>query len=117
MQSLLSFAVLAAFTSLASASPYSPWGPPPSTPANNGKTCTVRPLGRSRDDTPQILNAFEECNNGGTVVFPEGQNYTIATKLNPVLYDVRVEWKGVWTVRVELRGARSHMLELKTDPS
>lgn len=98
MRSILSFAALAAFTSLASASPFFPWGPPPSTPAHNGQTCTVTALGHSRDDTPQILKAFEECNNGGTVVFPEGQNYTIATKLNPVLYDVTVEWKGVWTV-------------------
>lgn len=98
MRSILSFSALAAFTSLAFASPYFPWGPPPSTPAHNGQTCTVIALGHSRDDTPQILKAFEECNNGGTVVFPEGQNYTIATKLNPVLYDVKVDWKGVWTV-------------------
>jgi galacturan 1,4-alpha-galacturonidase len=31
-------------------------------------------------------------------VFPEDQNYWIGTKLNPVIYDVTVEWKGVWTV-------------------
>lgn len=99
MRSTSSFAALAALASLASASPYFPWGPPPATPAHNGKTCTVRALGHSRDDTPQILKAFEKCNNGGTVIFPEGQNYTIATRLNPVLYDVTVEWKGTWTVR------------------
>lgn len=98
MRTILSFSVLAALASLAFASPSSPWGPPPSTPAHNGQTCTVIALGHSRDDTPQILKAFEDCNNGGTVVFPKGENYTIATKLNPVLYDVTVEWKGVRTV-------------------
>jgi galacturan 1,4-alpha-galacturonidase len=76
----------------------SPWGAPPSGPSNNGKTCTVKALGNSRDDTPQILAAFADCNNGGTVVFPEGENYWIATKLNPVIYDVTIEWKGIWTV-------------------
>jgi hypothetical protein len=74
------------------------WGPPPTSPSNNGKTCTVFALGNKKDDTPQILEAFQVCNNGGTVVFPENQNYWIATKLNPVLSDVTIEWKGVWTV-------------------
>jgi len=97
MRSLLSLAALAAFSTLVSAT-YSPWGAPPSSPAHNGQTCTVKALGSSKDDTPQILKAFSDCNNGGTVVFPEGQNYTIATKLNPILYDVTIEWKGVWTV-------------------
>lgn len=57
------------------------WGRP--------KTCTVWPLpGDETDDTPEILKAFAECSNGGTVVFPEGQNYWIGTKLNPVVKDV-----------------------------
>jgi galacturan 1,4-alpha-galacturonidase len=99
MRSFASLAALLALASFASASPQE-FGPPPSTPAHNGQTCTVRALGNSRDDTPQILKAFQQCNNGGTVVFPEGQNYTNATRLNPVLYDVTVEWKGVWTVRI-----------------
>jgi hypothetical protein len=44
-----------------------------------------------------------------TTVIMEGQlcflrikNYWIATKLNPVIYDVTVEWRGLWTVRVVL---------------
>jgi len=50
--------------------------------------------------TLQILKAFKECNNnGGTVVFPQNQNYWIATKLNPVVYGVTVDCKGTWTVR------------------
>lgn len=75
-----------------------PWGPAPKGPASNGKTCTVKAHGNKKDDTPQILEAFENCNNGGTVVFPEGENYWIATKLNSVVYDVSVEWRGMWTV-------------------
>jgi len=75
-----------------------PWGLPPASPANNGKVCTVKALGDKKDDTPQILKAFEDCNNGGTVAFPETENYWIATRLNPVIYDVTVIWKGIWTV-------------------
>ncbi len=79
--------------------PWGSWGAAPKGPANNGKTCTVQALGNERDDSPQILAAFEECNNGGTVVFPEDQTYWIATKLNPIIYDVTIEWKGLWKVR------------------
>ncbi|TVY86750.1 putative galacturan 1,4-alpha-galacturonidase C [Lachnellula willkommii] len=76
----------------------SPWGPAPKGPAKHGKTCTVQALGNQVDDTPHILKAFEECNNGGIVVFPEDQNYWIGTKLNPVIKDVTIEWKGTWTL-------------------
>jgi len=75
-----------------------PWDPAPKGPANHGKTCIVQALGDQKDDTPQILKAFEECNNGGIIVFPEDQNYWIGTKLNPVIKDVTIEWKGTWTV-------------------
>lgn len=79
-------------------------GPPaPAGPAHNGNTCTVYSHGNKIDDTPQILQAFKDCNNGGKVVFPNNQNYWIATKLNPVIYDVTVEWKGTWTVRIHSR--------------
>ena len=105
MHLLLTLTPLTLLTAFASASyssgsPWSgPWGAPPTAPSNNGKVCTVHALGKKRDDTPQILKAFEDCNNGGTVSFPADQNYWIATKLNPVIYDVTVEWRGVWTVR------------------
>jgi galacturan 1,4-alpha-galacturonidase len=72
-------------------------GPQPLQPSQNGKTCTLRALGNQTDDTPQILKAFQECNNGGNVVFPQGQNYWIASRLNPVIYDVTIDWHGVWT--------------------
>lgn len=70
----------------------------PHLPKKNGKTCTVLAKGNKTDDTPQILKAFSECNNGGTVIFPSTQNYWIATKLNPVICDVEIQWRGVWTV-------------------
>jgi galacturan 1,4-alpha-galacturonidase len=99
MWSLKIIAIIAPFFSFTSAITQAPpSGPPPKGPANNGKTCTVKALGNKKDDTPQILKAFKECNNGGTVVFPQNQNYWIATKLNPVVYDVTVDWKGTWTV-------------------
>lgn len=50
------------------------------------------------NDVPQILQAFADCNNGGTVVFPEGARYSIASRLNPVVQDVTVDWHGVWEV-------------------
>jgi hypothetical protein len=86
-------------------SPWGAWGNAPTSPINNGKTCTVNALGNKRDDSPQILQAFEDCNNGGTVVFPEHQTYWIATKLNPIIYDVTVEWKGLWLVYYFLRSS------------
>jgi galacturan 1,4-alpha-galacturonidase len=99
----LSLAVSMALASFAYATPV-PWSnlPPPSRPSHNGKTCTVHAYGNKKDDTPQVLDAFNDCNNGGTVVFPESQNYWIATKLNPVIYDVSIEWRGSWTVRLLL---------------
>lgn len=89
-------ATLAACTSLVVAT--GTRGPAPKTPTKTGKVCTVQAHGNQTDDTPQILAAFESCNHGGTVVFPTDQNYWIATKLNPVIHDVTIEWKGVWTV-------------------
>jgi len=105
--------ILLVFGSFTSANPL---GPLPVGPSTNGKTCIVQALGNQTDDTPQILEAFANCNNGGTVIFPEGQNYWIGTKLNPIIYDgicafftvlpitklklVNVEWRGLWTVRI-----------------
>lgn len=79
----------------AAATAYVP-DPLPQRPASNGRNCTLTPLGDNQDDVPQILSAFEACNNGGTVVFPEGSPFYIATKLSPVLTDVTIEWRGEW---------------------
>lgn len=73
---------------------------PPRSPADSGKTCTLTPIGDNNDDVPQILEAFESCNNGGTVVFPEESTFYIATRLNPVIYDVTIDWRGTWLVRL-----------------
>jgi len=98
MLSIVTYVSVAAFASLSFASAIGPFGPPPTGPAKNGKICTVTALGNNTDDTPQILKAFEDCNDGGTVSFPEDQNYWIGTRLNPVIYDVTIDWKGTWTV-------------------
>lgn len=60
--------------------------------------CTVKANGHQKDDVPNILKAFHECGNGGKIVFPEDQSYWIATRLNPVVNDVVIEWHGKWTV-------------------
>ena len=65
---------------------------------NERKTCTVRAYGDRTDDVPNILHAFSECGQGGTIVFPSDQNYWIAQRLNPIVNDVEIEWWGLWTV-------------------
>lgn len=54
--------------------------------------------GGNQSDVANIVHAFKECGSGGDIIFPEDQNYWIDTKLNPVVNDVRVDWRGVWTV-------------------
>ena len=69
----------------------------PRAPSTTGrKTCTVIAKGQQQDDVPQIVQAFNDCGNGGLVVFPENQTYWIASKLNPVVSDVAIEWRGLW---------------------
>lgn len=63
-----------------------------------GKVCTVTALGGKQDDVPNILEAFSRCGKDGTIVFPEDQNYWIASRLNPVVSNVVIDWRGVWTV-------------------
>ena len=64
----------------------------------NRPQCTVLANGGTTNDVPNILKAFGKCGNGGDIVFPEGQNYYIASKLNPVVNDVDINWGGIWTV-------------------
>ncbi|KAH8692757.1 putative extracellular exo-polygalacturonase [Talaromyces proteolyticus] len=64
--------------------------------------CTVKALGNKRNDVPNILEAFRRCGNNGRIVFPEDQNYWIASRLNPVVDDVFIEWRGVWTFSDDL---------------
>lgn len=97
---LIITSTIALFSSLIAAKGHSHRGSDvvPAPPRNNHKTCTVHPLGNHTDDTPQILKAFSDCNHGGTVVFPKNKVYWIATRLNPVIYDVTIDWQGIWTV-------------------
>ncbi|KAL1906946.1 hypothetical protein Sste5344_007242 [Sporothrix stenoceras] len=87
----------------------------PRSPASDGRRCVVTPTQQQQqqpnsnatlvgavDDVPQILQAFVDCNNGGTVVFPEGARYLIASRLNPVVKDVTVDWHGVWEFSTNL---------------
>lgn len=87
--------LIAGVAARAAAASYVP-SPLPQSPASNGVNCTVTPLGDDQDDVPQILDAFEECNGGGTVIFPEDATFYIATRLKPVLTDVTIEWRGEW---------------------
>ncbi|CAJ2502305.1 Uu.00g096990.m01.CDS01 [Anthostomella pinea] len=66
------------------------------------KQCTVQASGGEEDDVPSILQAFDDCGSGGDVIFPEDQNYYIATRLNPVVDDVRISWRGQWTFSPDL---------------
>jgi hypothetical protein len=69
---------------------------------NGRKECTVQAGGHKEDDSPAILAAFNECNNGGKIVFPASQNYWIASRLKATLTNVDIEWRGRWTVRTLL---------------
>ncbi|KAI1427429.1 polygalacturonase [Xylaria sp. FL1777] len=65
------------------------------------KTCSVAALGDGEDDAPQILNGFNDCNNGGTVVL-DG-NYTIATALDlTFLNSVDVALSGSITFKADI---------------
>lgn len=66
--------------------------------SSSPKVCTVKANGNQIDDVPNILKAFHTCGNGGKIIFPEGQSYWIATRLNPILKNVDIEWRGEWIV-------------------
>ncbi|ERS97917.1 hypothetical protein HMPREF1624_06088 [Sporothrix schenckii ATCC 58251] len=84
----------------------------PRSPAADGRVCVVTPIRQQAettgfgavvvDDVPQILQAFADCDGGGTVVFPKGARYTIASRLNLVVKDVTVHWHGVWEFSTNL---------------
>ncbi|KAF3938534.1 Exopolygalacturonase [Dactylella cylindrospora] len=79
------------------------------------KSCTVYARGRQKDDVPNIMKAFRVCGNHGYITFPKGQNYWIGQKLNLVLNDVKIEWKGQWTFSDDLDYWRnnSYMVEFQ----
>ena len=61
--------------------PYHPKKACPASPPRN-KTCSVKALGNGKDDSSNILKAIKQCNNGGHVVFPKDQKFTIGTALD-----------------------------------
>ncbi|UCK57528.1 hypothetical protein AFCA_000447 [Aspergillus flavus] len=73
-----------------------------------GNICTVKANGNQTDDVPRLLEAFRKCGNGGTIVFREDQSYWIASRLNPILSDVTIEWRGKWTFSDDLDYWRNH---------
>lgn len=72
-------------------------------------TCTVHAgPDNSTDDTPTIVKAFEQCGHGGNVIFPEGEEYHINSKLNPVVNDVSIEWRGEWVFSEDIEFWRAN---------
>ncbi|ESZ98751.1 PGX, glycoside hydrolase family 28 protein [Sclerotinia borealis F-4128] len=61
--------------------PKTPHTPPPSPPART-KICYVKSVGNGTDDSPAILSALHECNNGGHVVFSKGVTYLVGTAMD-----------------------------------
>jgi len=66
------------------------------------QVCTVHANGNEQDDVPNILKAFTTCGSDSTVVFPEDQTYWIGTKLNPILSNVEIEWRGLWQYSADM---------------
>lgn len=63
-------------------SPESPSTAPPN-PKQRCKTCFIDSHGDGvTDDSDYILEAFNKCNNGGHVVFREGETYIIGTAMD-----------------------------------
>ena len=63
-------------------SPYNPRLPIPE-PARRTKWCFVESHGDGvTDDSPYILSAFHECNDGGHVVFSKDTTYLIGTAMD-----------------------------------
>ncbi|KAB8304845.1 hypothetical protein EYC80_004182 [Monilinia laxa] len=62
---------------------YSPKTPNRSpSPAARTKTCVVKSAGKGKDDSPAILSALNDCNNGGHVVFSKGVTYSVGTAMD-----------------------------------
>jgi hypothetical protein len=61
--------------------PHHPGKTFPASPART-KTCIVQACGNGTDDSANILKAIKQCNNGGHVVFPKDQKFTIGTALD-----------------------------------
>ncbi|TEB32081.1 pectin lyase-like protein [Coprinellus micaceus] len=58
------------------------------------KLCTLKPLGRGKDDTPQVESAIKRCGHGGRTVFEKGM-YNITRKMTWDLKSSRIDLKGL----------------------
>lgn len=76
-----------------SPTPFNPRLPVPSPPERT-KTCYVKANGDGTDDASYIMSAFQECNNGGHVVFNE-TTYTVATAM---------DWTFLKSIDIEILG-------------
>jgi galacturan 1,4-alpha-galacturonidase len=64
-------------------------------------SCIVHPgKTNATDDVPVILEAFEKCGHGGNIIFPANETYHINSRLNPVVNDVSIDWRGEWVVSI-----------------
>ncbi|KAI5281613.1 hypothetical protein KEM54_003127 [Ascosphaera aggregata] len=62
-------------------SPKQPFKPLLESPPRT-KVCVVKTAGNGEDDSQNVLNAMNECNNGGHVVFGNCKEYTIGKALD-----------------------------------
>jgi galacturan 1,4-alpha-galacturonidase len=72
-------------------------------PRSSRYTCTVPASDDGSDDAPAIVAAFEECNNGGNVIF-SNTTYNIQTPMNTTgLNDVHVDVYGtlLWSTDID----------------
>lgn len=71
--------------------PFKPFAPSPP----RDKVCYVSSHNDSvTDDSSYILSAVDKCNNGGHVIFTQGQKYVIGTALNLTLNHVDIDIQG-----------------------
>ncbi|KAG8163510.1 hypothetical protein KVR01_006807 [Diaporthe batatas] len=75
-------------------SPVQPRVPVPNPPVRT-KQCVVQTSGNGLDDSEHILAAFNDCNNGGHVVFSENATYTIGTAM---------DWTFLKSIDIDIRG-------------
>jgi galacturan 1,4-alpha-galacturonidase len=67
--------------------PKSPKKPPP-VPPPRSKVCYVKTHNDGvTDDSKYVLDALQQCNHGGHVIFKKGSNYTIGTALDLTFLD------------------------------
>jgi galacturan 1,4-alpha-galacturonidase len=74
----------------------------------NGTACTVTPLSATStsttlDDTPQILDAFNKCGNGGSVNFTAGNYYIgqVMSTTSLLNCDISIYGTFIWSTNVQ----------------